>query len=1195
MTPREREQNRVSRKLLSVGFAVMIVTSSVAISTITFANSSNHEILKSNTHIAYPTKSCNIASVTTDLGTWISFDSSEPGTPAEAHVTISDTSGITIVADFHGFWRNNYTIADTEYDDLDMPGASSMDETGKPMLPCLFEYLEIPHDVDVSIEVISTCTDNTSEYNIRPAPAPVIPSLVGDSSLNESTDTTIPISFDAIYNSSSYFPGDLTSTEGETNSTSLIMRGHRLLSMIFYPVQYNPQSGNLTAYSQIIIKVKYSSPAQIEPIKENLRSIVFETIIANSILNYDSSNTESNPKTGVPIINLAQIFTPVIIGAEYLIITTQEFKHEADRLAEWKERKGVPTIVWVVDKGAGDQIKQNLEIAYNTWLPAPTYVLLMGDVEFIPACYDARHLTTYYLPINNHLESVGYIASDLGYFNIEGNGYLPDIIYGRMSVDTPEQAGILVNKTLQYEQNPPYKPAFYTNALFAGYFQDLAGGKDGIEDEGFPFIYALERVRYYMKTMYNIHINYSSPCIDWLDLGITMADLKFDDPLYGSNSVSDSISPDYPNFEWIAGYYNDEWPELARAEISPNINAGRFLVLYYDHGGSKNMISLLGKRDYVEGWDNPYYDTSFFSDLTNGNMTPLFINIACSTGWYDGEHDEDYLYYPNGISDYSNKFADLSTECFAEEITRLEGGGAVAAIAASRLSIADASAHLMDGIIQAFWPSYLQSSNQPIYEMGAALVYGKLYVSRDSRLDGFKARTTFEEYNFFGDPETQLWTSNPSNFTVSYPKSIGTSEPQEFVVTVRNKETGIPVNFAKVCIQQDGAIYQVGYTNLQGQVIFNVNPTSSLSHINVTVTKHNYRPYMGSMRVYDSDASILIWPLYGPVHHHVNISRVGFPLTEPVWIYFDNVHVGTIDIGERFEFIEVPSGDSGFVNVWLAVPNGDMIDWNPVAVARFERYSLDEGPDPFIYSQYDASTWDVTGDQFVWDNPDIVVDGNTVSVTVHNRGIDSSIGTKVTLSYSPHLGGLTWYIVDTKTLPSVAGTISFTLTAIPQAECLRVDLFHEKERTQNEINNIGFDCSGIIEMSSPGVGNFLIGNPSCLPRYVTVNVRQLGEYEDVWNATVKEYSSRVLNPGQCESVLLILDSLYNLASNESRLFEVEICINNRCVGGMVFNATKRIPEGINLVTVAIIGGVGLLAVIAIYFSKDRIRTTMSRS
>ncbi|MHA2359775.1 MAG: C25 family cysteine peptidase, partial [Candidatus Thorarchaeota archaeon] len=523
-------------KFTAATVAAMIVISTVAMIQVMVNAGPENEIEPIFFPPVYQTRPCEVSYVLSQAGLWVSFDSpaSTPGTPAKAHVTVSDTSGITIVADFHGFWRSNHLDNTIVYDDLQMPGASSMKVPGIPILPSLFEYVEIPRDVDVSIKVLASSSDTLSGYNIGPAPVQDIPFAVGQSHLIDSTILIEPTFFNPLYSNNAFFPGDTTSTEGEQSSSSLIMRGHRLLGLNFYPVQYNPFTSELKVYSQIVVRVKYSVPAQIQPVAEHLRSDVFEGILRDSLLNYDPIHSPyfppgqpreysrvPAPPPAIPSPTIPQFLessdtTDQPEGAEYLIITTNTFKSQADRLAEWKEQKGIPSAVWTIPKGTSQEdVKSVIAYTYNNWDPAPTYVLLMGDVEDIPTNYDAEAGLLSQTPPERLFQDVsaehGSIASDLGYFNIQGNGYLPDMIYSRISVDTEMQAEIIVNKTLQYEQSPPAVPSFYNSILSAGYFQDR-DPIDGEEDEGYPFLSALERIRHYLNDSmhgYNVHINYS--------------------------------------------------------------------------------------------------------------------------------------------------------------------------------------------------------------------------------------------------------------------------------------------------------------------------------------------------------------------------------------------------------------------------------------------------------------------------------------------------------------------------------------------------------------------------------------------------------------------------------------------------------------------------------------------------------------
>ncbi|MCK4566633.1 MAG: hypothetical protein KAU48_04915, partial [Candidatus Thorarchaeota archaeon] len=639
-------RSELSLKFTAVVVAAMIVISSAAMIEVMINASPENEAEPSFVDQSFQSRTCKATSIPAQEGDWITADSSLEGTPAEAHVTVSDTSGITIVVDFHGFWLNNCTIDSTSYYDLNMPGASSIQAYGKPVLPCLFEFVQIPYDVDIEVDVLSSTSANVSEYisdyEIKPGPFPEFPSPIGEGDEDVSSTIEPALFFDPVYSNGTLFPGITTSTEGELNSTSMIMRGHRLLGLSFYPVQYNNATSELILYSQLIVKVKYSFPAQINPIPKHLCSKPFERIIDQTVLNCRASEMELYiPGIGEVI----QYIIPELFfkGAEYLIITNSTFEDQANRLADWKERKGLLSDVQVIPDYVVDvrnYVKNFLNFVYYHWYPAPTYVLLMGDVEAIPTNYDMDHNgmadgTRFFEPGSSK------IASDFGYFNIEGNGYFPDMIYSRISVDTELQAEIIVNKTLLYEQSPPADTTFYENFLSAGYFQDKPPDpytpRDGTEDVNYPMIYTLERIRHYLNHTlgYNAHINYSSAINDQIPL-------LFQKELNGDADVAVSIGREnyFPNFAWLEGYdWSGKWGrdyyyELERGNITPNFNEGRFLVLYFGHGGSKNMynpINILSGyqpnpetepgvfavdyRDVVEGWQHPCLNTSFFADL----------------------------------------------------------------------------------------------------------------------------------------------------------------------------------------------------------------------------------------------------------------------------------------------------------------------------------------------------------------------------------------------------------------------------------------------------------------------------------------------------------------------------------------------------------------------------------------------------
>ncbi|MBS4015412.1 MAG: T9SS type A sorting domain-containing protein [Candidatus Latescibacteria bacterium] len=125
-------------------------------------------------------------------------------------------------------------------------------------------------------------------------------------------------------------------------------------------------------------------------------------------------------------------------GAKYLIITHDNFYNAILPLAEWKHKKGVPTKIVKLSEIPATAtdialIRNYIVNAYNTWNPAPEYVLLVGN--------------------GNYIYTEGPNRYDDYYGNMTGN-YLMEISVGRIHCATPAQCSSQVNKILNYERTP---------------------------------------------------------------------------------------------------------------------------------------------------------------------------------------------------------------------------------------------------------------------------------------------------------------------------------------------------------------------------------------------------------------------------------------------------------------------------------------------------------------------------------------------------------------------------------------------------------------------------------------------------------------------------------------------------------------------------------------------------------------------
>jgi hypothetical protein len=149
-------------------------------------------------------------------------------------------------------------------------------------------------------------------------------------------------------------------------------------------------------------------------------------------------------------------------GADFIILTSEEFRSAADRLKTFREQAingGLKTIVVDVanvynEFGGGlpdiSAIRDYFKYAYENWTLKPTFVLLFGG-----ASYDYKAILgskSSYVPTWQSAESrddIGSYASD-DFFGRFSSGILPSLIPGRISARNVREANVVVDKVLRY-------------------------------------------------------------------------------------------------------------------------------------------------------------------------------------------------------------------------------------------------------------------------------------------------------------------------------------------------------------------------------------------------------------------------------------------------------------------------------------------------------------------------------------------------------------------------------------------------------------------------------------------------------------------------------------------------------------------------------------------------------------------------
>ncbi len=449
---------------------------------------------------------------------------------------------------------------------------------GEPALPTLKKLIEIPIDGDIEITIvdaeehkISLAEIGFKDYLIWPQQ----PSLRKDQDPEK-----VPFYFNrSVYASKNFIEHPLVHIEKIG-----IARNIGLGRLIISPFVYNPSTGELKYYTNITFSVRYKNFNEAKNISffNKYYSPLFDYQFKNLAIR---TNTTKDLLTQYPIV--------------YLIISDRMFQSTLQPFIQWKTRQGYKVIVAYTDSigNTTTSIKNYISSIYNNATPqqpAPTYLLLVGDVEQIPTFNGTTgsHPTdTYYATMNG------------------SNDYIPDIYIGRMSASNTNQLQSIVNKTLEFEQYLMPDPSYLQYALM------IAG-----VDVNFAPTYGNGQINYATQYYFNINNGIISHTY-----------------LYGSGSPITSDNPQ------------------AESYIIQNINDGVGFANYTAHCSSSGWADPTIETSNITNFTNEHKYGVFIGNCCQSNKfneTECFgeaITRAVNKGAVAYIGASDYSYW---IEDY---------------------------------------------------------------------------------------------------------------------------------------------------------------------------------------------------------------------------------------------------------------------------------------------------------------------------------------------------------------------------------------------------------------------------------------------------------------------------------------------------------------------------------------------------------------
>ncbi|MCK4235449.1 hypothetical protein KAX75_13550, partial [candidate division WOR-3 bacterium] len=337
-------------------------------------------------------------------------------TDPEVNILSSTVNGLKIRFSLSDIGIEFVNTKEGEFISLHIPGMHSLQEVGKPQLPCYRTFIEVPFGAEPIVSVKGVEIEKAVLARpVYPAQAsiPKIPGAIESAEFN----------YDKEYYSISKFAPEWLVNVKEAG----IVREHRLFLLEINPTTYNPKTGELEIRTNVEVEITFSHPDIGYTIQRLLQysNPQFEKFVKGLILNYG-------------VIESMLDYPGIPIG--YLIIVYDDFESNITPFAEWKEQKGYyVTVTRTSDIPGGPttgNIQAYIQDAYNNWPIPPSFVLLVGDEAQIPAFTGSETSR----------------VTDLYYAAISGSDYFPDVWLGRFSAESTTHVDVMVEKVVDYEK-----------------------------------------------------------------------------------------------------------------------------------------------------------------------------------------------------------------------------------------------------------------------------------------------------------------------------------------------------------------------------------------------------------------------------------------------------------------------------------------------------------------------------------------------------------------------------------------------------------------------------------------------------------------------------------------------------------------------------------------------------------------------
>jgi hypothetical protein len=564
-----------------------------------------------------------------------------------------------------------------------------------------------------------------------------------------------------IYNSDSLYPGKIT--EVVSNG---VFDGARIVTVAIYPLQYRPLTHRLFILTDILFDFQFRSiPLPRMALQRTFSGQkVYDDFIRATVYNDEDIPIYYRK----PIIIPDGGFKPVDQGgiAPFTIITSLELFEYFLPLREWLREKGwyttITTTDWIYNHYPGRDNAEQIRnfLTSSDQISCLVWVLLGGDDGVIPVRYGCYRDNPY------SQWSSDVIPSDLYFSDLSGD----------WNVDNDEWWG------------EPFDDAV---DVFPEVFVGRVTVKTGREIEIWT-----EKILHYEK--------YASDDLNYL----TRAFWGYSD--ISPNNPMDPYSTRAPQEFHIPPFIHCMRYHPDADEALDSLNRGFGYDHFYCHGGPDRIML---RRDpypwstllnYVE--TEPTWALAGLNWLTNNNRYYPLYSIGCYQAAYD-----NFEYHGHGNST-DTTIADAFVDTYRERVTQSYPIGSSAFLGNTRNGIWYTSGFLHKEYCEALFEEDLTS-------LGTAEGKSKVDLPYDPLLYHYYL---WHSHNLFGSPETEPWFKIPGTMVVTHPQTIPCGVPVLFEVSVKDATDPAYISNCRVCLYKPDDVFEVGYTDINGTVLFEV-------------------------------------------------------------------------------------------------------------------------------------------------------------------------------------------------------------------------------------------------------------------------------------------------------------------------------------------------------------------------------------